>query len=72
MISPPFPRHTVASLRTVGMTSRTPLQLEKWYVKLLETEGAHTHTHTLIEMRADVNAVPHASLSAKPKKPGQG
>ena len=25
MISPPIPRHTVASLRTVGMTSRTPL-----------------------------------------------
>ena len=24
-ISPPFPRHTAASLRTVGMTSRTPL-----------------------------------------------
>ena len=24
-ISPPLPRHTVASLRTVGMTSRTPL-----------------------------------------------
>ena len=33
MISPPLPRHTVASLRTVGMTSRTPLLIKRTTVK---------------------------------------
>ena len=28
----------------------------------------HAHTHTLIEIRTDVNAVPRAGLSEKPKK----
>ena len=45
MISPPSPRHTVTSLRPVGMTSRAPL------LKLNNEPpgdgGGHTHTRPL-------------------------
>ena len=41
-VSDCFPRHTIASLCQVGVSSLTPLRVEK----LLETE-CDTHTHTL-------------------------
>ena len=46
MISPPLPRHTVASLRTVGMTSRTPLlKIEQFTIQKNPCDyKGHTHT----------------------------
>ena len=43
MISPPFPHHTVASLRTVRMTSRTPL-LNKFPIKVPLGTGCDADT----------------------------
>ena len=38
MISSPFPHHTIASLRQVGMMGLTPLRFELNRVKLFGTE----------------------------------
>ena len=45
MISSPFPHHTVASLRQVGMMSLTPLHFALSTVKTLWYRAGHTHTH---------------------------
>ena len=44
MISSPFPHHTIASLRQVGMMGLTPLRFELNRVKLFGTE-LDTHTN---------------------------
>ena len=44
MISSPFPHHTLASMRQVGMMGLTPLRFELNRVKLFGTE-LDTHTH---------------------------
>ena len=49
MISSPFPHHTIASLRQVGMMGLTPLRFELNRVKLFGTE-LDTHTHIYIYM----------------------
>ena len=73
-------RPETVSVTTATVTSQAvPLLLtcistingELFDASSLET-GVDTHTHTLIEMHTDVNAVPRASLSEKPKNPGQG
>ena len=46
MISSPFPHHTIASLRQVGMMGLTPLRFELNRVKLFGTE-LDTHTHSV-------------------------
>ena len=53
MISPPIPRYTRASLRQVGVSSLTPLLVNRWWYtwqvdRLDETLGPRvdTHTHT--------------------------
>ena len=50
MISPPIPRYTRASLRQVGVSSLTPLLVNRWWYtwqvdRLDETLGPGVDTH---------------------------
>ena len=71
MISPPFPCHTVASLRTVGMTSRTPLLKKDGnsIKSTIQTDPCDSkgHTHTHLHVHHMVSPVPsgHRTLQKR-------
>ena len=56
MISSPFPHHTIASLRQVGMMGLTPLRFELNRVKLFGTE-LDTQTGTAPSLLCDGSAI---------------
>ena len=60
MISSPFPHHTIASLRQVGMMGLTPLQENR--VEILHLFRWFTHTHTTLSQLAHTQPS-HTELS---------
>ena len=61
----PTPKHSFVA-QSLPRSAQCPCRTVQMCQSSLETG-----VDTLIEMDTDVNAVPHASLSEKPKKPGQ-